>query len=570
MAQPLKDSFLDLERHRQLLEANVAKLRKSLQHWQTWSAEYEGLKEEILRTPSITSHEQLLSIGQVYEADLITQSDIDDIFGIKAGSPRDQSQIVNVIEKRIDYVTQNITTVEKQLQAAEEKFEKAAVIGRPEVRNEEGLPLMEIVEELDEDGNVIQGRAEAQGSSRSVLDEVLKKAQAKIPPTKTSTETENTAKISSETSNAKSKDDTPPRPEQTIESAKAAKEVPEVGKPEPAENTEEDAHHPVESESTPEEAPIIPTNETPEEAALRKEMLQYSMSEIGAVVAELDLEEESDLTDSGYDDEDEDVSSLEEEDEFGRSTRPLINDEMRRRMTELEEKLGVRMMQNAGPTADVGVVDEGIGRIAIQHSKQDEKVTEKPKKQQDGEAKKAVRFADALDISPAPEETVYQAEVPSAVKDIPSSAKSPVGDVIERTAPTQKPLSSNIPPAEVSKFKSSRMSIPRAPILPSTIAPTTSARPVPSGPANATLASKVQERDVNSSAVAEPDEVDLTLMQKEVATEYYKVRNRMIQKQGGFKGPEAEEERTGIVLLTEEEGGPKKVSRFMAARLAKS
>ena len=44
----VKDSFVDLERLRLQLEENVRKLRNSLQHWQTWSAEYEGLKEEIL------------------------------------------------------------------------------------------------------------------------------------------------------------------------------------------------------------------------------------------------------------------------------------------------------------------------------------------------------------------------------------------------------------------------------------------------------------------------------------------------------------------------------------------
>ena len=39
--------LLDLERQRSQLEKNVADLRKSLKHWQTWEAEYEGLKEEI-------------------------------------------------------------------------------------------------------------------------------------------------------------------------------------------------------------------------------------------------------------------------------------------------------------------------------------------------------------------------------------------------------------------------------------------------------------------------------------------------------------------------------------------
>ena len=46
-AQNIKDSFIDLQRHRLRLEGEVAKLQKSLQHWQTWEAEYEGLKEEI-------------------------------------------------------------------------------------------------------------------------------------------------------------------------------------------------------------------------------------------------------------------------------------------------------------------------------------------------------------------------------------------------------------------------------------------------------------------------------------------------------------------------------------------
>lgn len=44
----VKDSLVNLENHRLRLEENLVKLRQSLQHWQTWEAEYEGLKEEIL------------------------------------------------------------------------------------------------------------------------------------------------------------------------------------------------------------------------------------------------------------------------------------------------------------------------------------------------------------------------------------------------------------------------------------------------------------------------------------------------------------------------------------------
>ena len=46
MASP--STFLDdLEIKRRNLENNVVSLRKALQHWQTWEAEYEGFQEEI-------------------------------------------------------------------------------------------------------------------------------------------------------------------------------------------------------------------------------------------------------------------------------------------------------------------------------------------------------------------------------------------------------------------------------------------------------------------------------------------------------------------------------------------
>jgi unconventional prefoldin RPB5 interactor 1 len=52
-------------------------------------------------------------------------------------------------------VQQNVKTVSSLLQAAEEKYAASQVLIQPEVRNEEGLPLTEIHEELDEEGNVI-------------------------------------------------------------------------------------------------------------------------------------------------------------------------------------------------------------------------------------------------------------------------------------------------------------------------------------------------------------------------------------------------------------------------------
>ena len=56
----VRNSLVDLEYYRLRLEENVAKLRKSVQHWQTWEAEYEGLKEEILGLGNIYTDAQLV------------------------------------------------------------------------------------------------------------------------------------------------------------------------------------------------------------------------------------------------------------------------------------------------------------------------------------------------------------------------------------------------------------------------------------------------------------------------------------------------------------------------------
>ena len=63
-AAPLagKDSFVDLELQRRRLEDSIQQLRKSLQHWQLWEAEYEGLKEEIA---SLNEDQSFITVDQL-------------------------------------------------------------------------------------------------------------------------------------------------------------------------------------------------------------------------------------------------------------------------------------------------------------------------------------------------------------------------------------------------------------------------------------------------------------------------------------------------------------------------
>ena len=170
-------TLIDLERHRQLLETQVSQLRKALQTWQLWSAEYEGLKEEILAKPDPTT-EDLLEIGRDFNGEALTLVEIDDILNLK-DTPRTAKQVVDLLDKRLDYVSKNVVDAGKMLMAAEEKMQRAEMV-REDLEgrgmDDEGLPVTEITEELDENDNVISYKTSNPGAQKGQLLDVLKKA----------------------------------------------------------------------------------------------------------------------------------------------------------------------------------------------------------------------------------------------------------------------------------------------------------------------------------------------------------------------------------------------------------
>lgn len=612
MAQPLNDNAIhDLERHRLLLETQITQLRKALQTWQLWSAEYEGLKEEIESLSSPTN-EDLLAIGQNFNGQVVTLVEIDDILNLK-GEQRNAAQIINLLDRRVDYVAQNVQTAEKQLHAVEDKLEKVGMVSEEledSARDEEGLPLTEIIEELDDEGNVISYKTNTPGSEKQQLLDVLRQVgvteeeiqvRGLEPVDASEVEEDKARKVLPTTSEPSSKEPTdtttkdvaPSRP--SIPPRKKSVTFTDDTKPGPSsEPSQTDARvaeimslSKAQNEplpSTGPDAPIVPTSETEEEAALRREMLQYSMSEIGAVVAELDLESGSEWSedDEGYDDEFSDGDD--DEDAFGRSTRKIVDDDLHQRMRELEEKLGVRMMQNLGPkpSSDVSTErsepDAGIAQIKITQEDVDRAAQLQSPEKPAGEGgnvvkkgKKGVRFADDIDVSPAPE--TKPAAKPTPPK--PTVVPAPITDIVERQP---APVAAPAPPTakKVSRFKSSRQAntvqafIPPQPPVQSS----RSERTVPTGPDNATLAAQVVEREVvENGGVMEPDELDPGLLHQEVSTEFHRLRNRMIQREGGFKKKEQEVDDEGTILEYadeyDDEGRPKKVSRFMAARLGR-
>ncbi|MCJ1377346.1 hypothetical protein MMC17_000441 [Xylographa soralifera] len=627
-----KDGLIDLARPRKQLEDDVARLFKFLQHWQTWEAEYEGLKEEILGLGKDPPIQNLKDLGVDFGGVLLTEPEIKRLLEDAGGQQRSAGQVLGLLSRRVDYVQDNVKTLIKQLTIAEDKLEAIDVSIHPEARSEEGLPLTEITEELDEDGNVISSSITTPGDSSKQVVEALRKAGVKDLPIPSPPKVDTPYSAGESTSLGLSRPpDTAYRPKKSKKTEKRKSNLPDSSlssgetfqlqrkkvvsfaqeakvdvlksqtrshlnttkKPSTSTTSyNENLPH----DTTPGKAEIVPDiqdaddaheyidsvpAEAAEDAALRRQMLQYSVNEVGAIVAEMDLEESDSMTDYSEDTDEEYGSEAdEEEDQYGRTTRRVISDDYRRQMLELERKLNAKVLENVGPNPEIPALENvSCGTVSVEVNPQEE--TSSSMKPNKPKPKKGVRFAESLDISEVSPRTV-SSRPPTDM----SSASTPIADLVVERAPsnTAKP-STKAPKKRQSKFKiaqqdrnpnpanqnnpTNNSSTDTTNLAPPP--PESSQRPlsrqVPTGPPGLTHAATLIERpSAPSSAEAPPpDEFDPALMQQSLTTEYHRMRNRMIQRSGGFLANEDEPATTPLEDASQPPG--KRVSLFKRARL---
>ena len=380
---------------------------------------------------------------------------------------------------------------------------------------------------------------------------------------------------------------------------------------------------------------VIPEDESAEDAALRRQMIQYNMDEVGAVVAEIDLEDDI-LSQSEYDSEIEIDKILEsegededEEDEFGRTSasQPLDSAYVSK-MQALSDQLKANAMINIGPD---NLSDQKDDTTVPDAEEEEAAARTNPKVSRRSAAKKGVRFADDLEIQEAPKaspppaasERVQEApEVSMANILAASSAMSgtpilqpPGMNATETAAAANPPIEPTIPPPKVSKFKAARAQQQASsnariasPTINSTPVPTPTPTPAQTrghnnnrGPSRL-LADTLVERPFSTSTPAhappprtnselDPD-LDPDLLHPQLSTAYHHLRNRQIQREGGFLRDDDDDDEeyddddgndnnnNRVTRLTEgsynEEDGQqqmagrkeqKKISRFKAARL---
>lgn len=597
-----RDSLVDLEKHRLRLEDNVNKLQKALQHWQTWDAEYEGLKEEVEEVTAADEAKELQRIHGEFDGELLSRTEIDDIFG--QPKLKTKEQIVNVLERRIDYVSKNIETLQKQLETAENKHAAATVISQPDVTDEEGQPILDIVEELDDDDNVVSFRLNKPGETFGNVEALLKKAGI-------SDDSEPKAKGKGPVSEKAENQEKPPETKEQVLDSVALPKPPSpkpeytpkksVSFSEDTKSTEEPAQESEiswrakrvkeimssakDQEDISMQAAVIPKDESPEDAALRQQMLRYGMSEVGAVVAELELEEgeseEEDEIDEDFDDEFDDEED--DEDQYGRYKGSVVTDKYRQRMLQLEQKLGIKSQSsmsqpksNEAESSD-NDLDEGIGRIVVNREANASspstvsraavpvKSNLKEKQVGDSEAKKGVRFASSLDIAPESEPSAPAPTISENKKDV----IDPLSDIVERSSSSKAVQPPAQPAKRASRFKKARdntdpaSAVPKGPLDIRPKFMEEELQQVPTGPEGTTIADTLVERESTASAIA-PDEVNDAMTHQEVADEYQRMRRKFIQRDGGFLKPDE----SPIKPIHDEEN-QEPISRFKAARLSR-
>lgn len=582
-----------VEEQRVELESNIAKLRKSLRHWQTLEIDYEGLKEEILGIPEDSSAEECLQAAKDFKPELVDEKELQALLRDNNSRSRRPAQLVDLLSKRVDYVSRNVETVRKQLSNAEKKRNALLLAEEPDHRDAAGLPLAEITEELDESGQVISSKVETPGFDAPQLIDVLKKAGIKDLK-----ETDGTiTKVDSLTELHRE----PFRSSEPVE-----KQIPSTNESQVLSTT---------STGQPPRAPAHPfptnANDTEDEAQLRREIVEYSrgLDELGTIVAELELDEDASEVsydeeedkleiDSDLDNDDDDFDDDESEDEFGKSKSPLsLPRGYGKKMQELQESLG---LTNVGPRAEMGNAIEQIRhdsrppaaeaarQAAIaRHDKSTKSSLKSATKKSPEEdiskrgktEKKKVAFSSELDIAPeTPTAITTPAPSTSPQKDRQEPQIRPVSEsIVERTVDENEedaPAPAPAPAAgKQSRFKAARQSQPQKPIFAPTMTfpsqtgdndDEQSIHPTPSS--KIVFADLVERPSPNVTKAPDPDDFADEAHRRGIAIEYQQHRMKRIHSQeGGFVG-NGEEDNYGEMITPEDESG-RKLSRFKAARV---
>lgn len=381
-------------------------------------------------------------------------SEIKALLQYDSKSPRTRSQLIATIKGRIDTGQKNVTAIQKQLMAAERRLADVVTRTAPSMQGEQAdqeEELMDIFEELDEDGNVVSSRIVNASKDKKELQELLvNKGLADIAGKESKGAPIPAAKHKTPRSDGSLSDGGEAKVVSSItnRSSTAIKKAPPPSRTHPTQRMLflDDNDNVIDSKPLELIQPREDTSKEDEEMAIAQfREASANAQEIAPIVATFDLEPDSS---SEVDSDAEDYESEQSENEYGMGTiASELTDDYKTEMESLMRKHAVAM-QNAGPNYN----PEILKKLDTAH--RDTGLVAKAPSPDNSASKKdgikGVRFAENLDISPGPDHAATH-EDPQAIE-----TEHPVSEtVLERTLRSQPEAGKIRSTRKPSRFKTS-------------------------------------------------------------------------------------------------------------------
>ncbi|ODQ51206.1 hypothetical protein SAICODRAFT_9203 [Saitoella complicata NRRL Y-17804] len=161
--------------YRARLEDQLRSLRDSLDQWRNYKKEYAALQEKISDLPKKTTRDIRVPFGKFASipGTLIHTNEITVLLGENWFVERSAHEAAEIIGRRIEYVEETVKKVEGEMEGVRERLGAFQELERQTVGdvNEVGEPIVEITEELDDEGNVV--KASTSGKGRGEVGKLL-------------------------------------------------------------------------------------------------------------------------------------------------------------------------------------------------------------------------------------------------------------------------------------------------------------------------------------------------------------------------------------------------------------
>ncbi|KAG2230426.1 hypothetical protein INT48_007268, partial [Thamnidium elegans] len=136
------------------LSEKLQTLETEYQRWQDYKTDYDALENQLNTLPDNTTRSAMIPLGKLafMPGKLIHTNEILVLLGDQYYAERSAKQAVEILKRRREVVNENLGLVEAQLNSFKQKtgaIMNSSALPMDEAQvNEEGLPIMDIREEL--------------------------------------------------------------------------------------------------------------------------------------------------------------------------------------------------------------------------------------------------------------------------------------------------------------------------------------------------------------------------------------------------------------------------------------